>query len=132
MMESTPVCGVESRNDSVAARLPPCRLRDAPTGITPQEHSGNGTPNSAALNTGLKPRLPRWASSQRGETQTDSTPATRKPSSRYGAICAVTSQVACRMSQATVMTDPGAAVVSLEAETTIVPPVVGSVPDTDR
>ena len=39
-MLSTPVCGVESRNEVVAARLAPWRRNDADTGITPHEHSG--------------------------------------------------------------------------------------------
>ena len=51
-MLSTPVCGVESRNETVAARLAPWRRNEAATGITPHEHSGKGTPSIAAFNTG--------------------------------------------------------------------------------
>ncbi len=81
-MLSTPVCGVESRNEVVAARLAPWRRNEAATGITPHEHNGNGTPNSAALTTGPKPRPPRCRSTNSGEMQTESTPAIRKPNSR--------------------------------------------------
>ena len=50
-MLSTPVCGVESRNEVAAARLAPWRRNDAATGITPHEHSCSGTPNSAVIQT---------------------------------------------------------------------------------
>jgi len=86
MMLSTPVCGVESRNAVVAPRLAPWRRRDAETGITPQEHSGNGTPKAAALTIDQMPRPPRWRSTVSGRTTTESTPATKNPKSRYGAI----------------------------------------------
>ena len=39
-----------------------------------------------AFNTGQRPLPPRWRSMVWGENATDSTPATRKPNSRYGAI----------------------------------------------
>ena len=47
-MESAPVCGVDIKNDTVAARDAPSRRIDMAAGITPHEHSGNGTPKRAA------------------------------------------------------------------------------------
>ena len=48
MIESTPVCGVAIRNDTVAPLLAPSRLRDIAVGRTPHEHSGSGMPKRAA------------------------------------------------------------------------------------
>jgi hypothetical protein len=53
-IESTPVCGVEIRNETVAPRDAPSRLSEAAVGITPHEHSGRGIPNSAAQSTERK------------------------------------------------------------------------------
>ena len=69
-MLSTPVCGVEGRNASDAALLAPCLRNDVVTGITLHEHSGSGTPNSDALNTGHNPRPPRCRSTVCGEMKT--------------------------------------------------------------
>ena len=81
-MLSTPVCGVDKRKAVTAARLAPWRRIEAATGITPQEHNGSGTPNSDAFHTDDSPRRPRWRSTHSGEMKIDSTPATRKPTSR--------------------------------------------------
>lgn len=48
-MLSTPVCGVETRKDTVAPLDAPDSRRVAATGITPQEHNGNGMPNKVDL-----------------------------------------------------------------------------------
>ena len=48
MMESTPVCGVAIRNDTVAPLLAPSRRRDIAVGSTPHDHRGRGMPKSAA------------------------------------------------------------------------------------
>ena len=53
-IESTPVCGVEIRNETVAPFDAPSRRSEAAVGITPQEQSGNGMPNSAAKSTERK------------------------------------------------------------------------------
>ena len=85
-MLSTPVCGVDSRNETVDPLLAPCWCRDMATGITPQEHSGSGMPNSVAFSTGRKPRPPRCRSTSFCETKTDNSPATKNPNNRYGDI----------------------------------------------
>ena len=81
-MLSMPVWGVDNRNDVTAALLAPCRKKDAETGITPHEHSGNGTPNTAAFTTGPNPPPPkcRWTNS--GEMQTERMPAIMNPNNR--------------------------------------------------
>ena len=91
-MLSTPVCGVESRNDVAAARLAPCRRIDATTGITLQEQSGSGIPSKVAFTTGPKPLPPRCRSVHSGEIQIDSKPANAKPNNKNGAISRMTSQ----------------------------------------
>ena len=47
-MESTPVCGVAMRKETVAPLDAPSRRKDMAVGITPHEQSGNGIPNRAA------------------------------------------------------------------------------------
>ena len=47
-MESTPVCGVAMRKETVAPFDAPSLRIDIAVGITPQEHNGSGTPNNAA------------------------------------------------------------------------------------
>ena len=47
-MESTPVSGVEMRNDMVAPRPAPLRRSATDTGTTPHEQIGRGTPSSEA------------------------------------------------------------------------------------
>ena len=81
-MLSAPVCGVDSRNETVAPLLAPCFRSDIDTGITPHEHNGSGMPNSDALSSGQIPLPPKCRSTTAGEMNTDSNPATRKPNSR--------------------------------------------------
>ena len=50
-MESTPVSGVEIKNDVVAPRLAPDLRSWVAVGITEHEQSGMGTPMSAAVAT---------------------------------------------------------------------------------
>ena len=50
-MESMPVCGVAMRNEAMAPFEAFSFLRPIAVGITPHEHSGRGTPNSAAHST---------------------------------------------------------------------------------
>ena len=47
--ESTPVVGVETRNETVALLLAPSLFKCAATGITPQEQSGKGIPKREAF-----------------------------------------------------------------------------------
>ena len=44
--ESTPVSGTETRKEAVAPLLAPCLRKPTATGMTPQEHSGSGTPRA--------------------------------------------------------------------------------------
>ena len=81
-MLSTPVCGVESKNDVVAPLVAPCLRRDAATGITPQEQRGRGMPKTVALITGQIPRPPRCRSTVSAEINTESSPATKNPNNR--------------------------------------------------
>lgn len=53
-MESTPVVGVEIKKEAVAPLLAPSFLICVATGITPQEHRGNGIPISVAFKTARK------------------------------------------------------------------------------
>ncbi len=60
-MESTPVSGVEMRNEVVAPRLAPfCRIAAA-VGSTEQEQSGRGIPQIDAVKTDFQLRLPNNA-----------------------------------------------------------------------
>jgi hypothetical protein len=81
-MESTPVCGVAIRNDTVAPFDAPSLRIDAAVGITPHEHRGSGMPNMAAHITERK-LLPDSLSAYilRG-TNSCRIPAIRKPNRR--------------------------------------------------
>ena len=56
---STPVCGVEIKNERVAPLDAPLLYKDAATGITPHEHKGIGTPNMEAFIIDNDPGLPK-------------------------------------------------------------------------
>ncbi len=58
-MESTPDSGVDMRKAVVAPLLAPCFRSDTAAGRTPQDHSGMGIPNIAALNTDRNRPCPR-------------------------------------------------------------------------
>jgi hypothetical protein len=47
-MESTPVCGVLIMKEVVAPGDAPALRKPSAVGMTPQEHSGSGTPSSDA------------------------------------------------------------------------------------
>ena len=49
-MLSTPVCGVETKNDTVEPFDAPDSLRVAATGMTPHEQRGRGIPNNVDFN----------------------------------------------------------------------------------
>jgi hypothetical protein len=85
-MESTPVCGVEMRKDTVAPFDAPSRYSDVAVGITPHEQSGSGMPNRAAHSTERKLLPASLSAYMRCGTNSRSIPATRKPNSRYGVI----------------------------------------------
>ncbi len=82
-IESTPVCGVLIRKPTVAPLLAPSLRRPSPAGITPQEHSGSGTPSRTALSTPKRPL--NWSRTKRRGKAMCKTPATAIPSNRYGA-----------------------------------------------
>jgi hypothetical protein len=78
-MESIPVSGVDIIKAAVAPLLAPCSFREAAAGRTPQEHSGMGMPNMAALNTELNLPLPRCAATYSGERNIFSIPPATMP-----------------------------------------------------
>ena len=55
MIESRPVCGVAIKNPTVAPSLDPCLRNPNPVGMTLQEHSGSGIPNSTDFITPIRP-----------------------------------------------------------------------------
>ncbi len=86
MIESTPVCGVEIRKDTVAPFDAPSFLSDMAVGMVPHEHSGSGMPNNVALNTAFHDFPPRNFLYIVLGTNACMMPASRKPSSKYGDI----------------------------------------------
>jgi hypothetical protein len=91
-MLSTPVVGVDNKNDMAEALLAPCLWSDIVTGITLQEHKGSGIPNKEALITGQRPEPPRCFSTSRGDISTLSRPAIKKPNNKYGDISRAVNQ----------------------------------------
>ena len=51
MIESMPVCGVQTRNDATAPFDAPSLRMPMAVGITPHEHSGSGMPMIVARST---------------------------------------------------------------------------------
>ncbi len=81
-MESTPVSGVEMRNDVVAPLLAPERRSWVAVGMTEQEHSGTGTPMIAAVPTDLTSSPPRRRAIHWAGMQMARIPAMTKPTRR--------------------------------------------------
>ena len=67
-MESTPVSGVEIRNETVAPLVAPCRRKPSAAGSTPQEQSGSGAPIADAQSTDLTLPVPKKRISVRAGT----------------------------------------------------------------
>ena len=86
---STPVCGVEIKNDNDAPFEAPLRYKETPVGITPQEHKGNGIPKIEAFKTELKLILPKYFVIPALLKKACNIPAKRKPNNKYGAISLV-------------------------------------------
>lgn len=82
-MESTPVSGVDIRNDKVAPSEAPCFFNDKAVGTTPHEQRGKGTPRREAFNTEEYLLPPRWRKILSSGKKTCRRPATRKPNRRY-------------------------------------------------
>ena len=85
-IESTPVWGVDIRNDTDDPFEAPFLYKDIPVGRTPQEHNGNGIPNKLAFTTEEVLLLPRYFVIILGGTTTFNIPAIKNPKIRYGAI----------------------------------------------
>ena len=85
-MLSTPVCGVETKNEVVALLFAPFLYREVATGITPHEHSGSGIPNIDALIIGNNPFPAKCFSIVAGDINVDNTPAIKNPKIKKGAI----------------------------------------------
>ena len=80
-IESTPVSGVDIRNAVVGPGPAPCFLSEAATGTTPHEHSGRGTPRSAAFTTALAVLPPRCRVTNESGIIALSMPAISRPNS---------------------------------------------------
>ena len=85
-----PVSGVATKNAAVAGADAPLRLNSVATGITPQEHNGNGAPIKAALTMADFP-LPKCLLRILLGTQAFIKPAINKPSNNQGLASALRS-----------------------------------------
>ena len=85
VIESTPVSGVDTKKEVVAALEAPARRKPTAAGITPHEHKGKGAPNNAALTTVFIPWPPSCFCIHAIGTNTFSNPASTKPSNNHGA-----------------------------------------------
>jgi hypothetical protein len=86
MILSTPVCGVDIRNEIEAPFEAPFLKIETPVGITPQEHKGKGIPIRAALSTDLILELPSKRFILPSGKNTCKMPAIRNPSKSQGAM----------------------------------------------
>ena len=94
-MESTPVWGVLIKKPTTAPLLAPPDFRLIPTGMTPQEQSGSGTPSTTARRTPCEPERQRFKKS--AGNKTCNTPATRAPSNNHVARSSKTFQLETKM-----------------------------------
>jgi len=58
IMESNPVVGVDTKNDKILDLCAPSLLKEDAIGITPQEHTGRGIPNSVLFIIDMTPGFP--------------------------------------------------------------------------
>ncbi len=79
MMESTPVMGVEIRNESVAPFEAPDFLMLVAKGITPHEQTGRGIPKTVDLTTELMFSFPKCLVTNVSGTSSCRTPAKMSP-----------------------------------------------------
>jgi hypothetical protein len=91
-IESTPVTGVVIRKARVGALAAPDWRAEAATGSTPQEHRGSGIPTKVALVTQAMLSFPMNRVIMLGGRNEWSIPPIKNPRSRYGPICAASSQ----------------------------------------
>ena len=85
-MLSTPVWGVDIKNEAADPLLAPWLRRYAVTGITPQEQSGKGTPNNDAKKMLEKDFLPKYFEIISTVNRIDNIPDIKKPKTRKGEI----------------------------------------------
>ena len=85
-MLSTPVWGVDIKNDVEAPLLAPCFLKNAVTGITPQEQRGNGIPKTAAVNIEEYDFPPKYFEINSTVSKIDKTPEIKNPRIKKGDI----------------------------------------------
>ena len=78
-MLSTPVWGVDIKNEAADPLLAPWLRRYAVTGITPQEQSGKGTPNNDAKKMLEKDFLPKYFEIISTVNRIDNIPDIKKP-----------------------------------------------------
>ena len=81
--ESTPVSGVETKNEIVAGFEAPALLSAIAAGITPQEQRGSGAPITADLAIADNFELPMCLCNKEIGTRTCITPATSNPMSNH-------------------------------------------------
>jgi len=80
-MESTPVIGVEMRKESVAPFDAPDFLMEVAKGMTPQEHTGRGMPNTVDFTTEEMLSFPRCLVTMLSGTNSCKIPANSSPKS---------------------------------------------------
>ena len=85
-MESTPVIGVEIKNESVAPLLAPDFLILVASGITPHEQTGRGIPKRVDFITESIFSFPRCFVTMVSGTSSCNIPAKTRPKSIYGLI----------------------------------------------
>ena len=91
-MESTPVIGVDMRNESVAPLLAPDFLIEVAKGMTPQEQTGRGMPKIVDLSTEVMLFFPKCLVTILSGTSSCKIPAKRSPKRIYGAIAMLSCQ----------------------------------------
>ena len=89
-IESTPVSGVEIKNEVVAAGLAPLSRSAIAVGITEQEQSGNGTPIDEARKTDRKEFFPSSRYTCCSGIKARKHAAAAIPRNKYGADSAAT------------------------------------------
>ena len=90
---STPVCGVETRKETVDPFEAPDSLKVAATGITPHEHKGMGIPSRVDLKTEEKFFDPICFRTNLLSIKIDISPAVSIPRIKYGAISVQRDQI---------------------------------------
>jgi len=95
-MESTPVMGVDMRNESVAPLLAPDFLMDVANGMTPQEQTGRGMPKMVDFTTEEMLSFPKCLVTMLSGTISCKIPAKRSPKRMYGAIAMLSCQSASK------------------------------------